>query len=332
MTKIIAVTLALAFAALVNVYAATEESYWGNWGTAPYAASLDEACRKASVAIDGFNLPSAVKEKFKKQVTDTACKGEKSYLTPKMVLEEMWTGGVKPHVMNKKTVAELPVTKSPEGRPYNEDSIVEAAVAYSWTVVHEGRSHYLFLPLVCYNWSWSSLANYPASQPAPVSVVTTTAGCTKEFYMVFVHVWSCKALPSELCKKVEKLIARAEARDTKNATDANAYKPPSVSRSLYDELIREPVAKIDLRVKVQTLNPQTLKVEEDLGELDIVQGIGRIELAETQRAKIVETIWPDYFRSPTMSGGKRRIWLFDEEWRKPGGGNWCIKHVSGLVH
>lgn len=162
--------------------------------------------------------------------------------------------------------------------------------------------------------------------------VTATVGCSKAFYTLVAHVWSCKALPSELCKKAEKLIAEAEARDTKNATDTNAYKPPDVSRSLYDDLIREPMAKVDLKVKAQTLNPQTLKVEDDLGELDIIAGIGDTKLTEVQRAKIVETIWPDHFRSPTMSGGKRRIWLFEEEWRKPGGGNWCIKHVSGLMH
>ena len=100
---------------------------------------------------------------------------------------------------------------------------------------------------------------------------------------------------------------------------------------MYADLVLEPTAPVDIKVRVQILDPQTLEVREDLGEIDVVAGVGSVSLTEAQRAQIVQTIWPENFRSPTISGGKRRLWLFDEEWKRPGGGNWCIKHVSGLI-
>ena len=44
---------------------------WKNWGAAPYAASQEEACRKTSLAIDGFNMPPTVKEHFKTELGAT---------------------------------------------------------------------------------------------------------------------------------------------------------------------------------------------------------------------------------------------------------------------
>lgn len=193
---VIAVLFTLGFAFVMNRPAqSAEESQWDKWGVAPYARNLEEACRKAPEAIDGLNLPQAVKEDFKKKVTDSFCKGEKAYLTPDMVLEEMWTGGQKPHVMKNKKVAELPVLKSPEGRAYNKGSVVEAAVAYVWTSVHEGKIYYLFLPWVCYNWS-TSIASTQSSQTKPLALPSATGIIAKcpEVYFLKVNVWERGAL------------------------------------------------------------------------------------------------------------------------------------------
>ncbi len=156
------VGLALALTALTNVAQAVE-SKWDTWGVAPYASSQEEACRKLSAAIDGFSMPSAVKEHFKTTLGTTCKGGKKVWLTPDMSLEQMWSGGRKPHVMEKKKVGELPVLKAPDGRLYRKGSVAEAAAAFQWTFVYEGKTFVLYLPWVCYNWSWSF------GPPTPVS-------------------------------------------------------------------------------------------------------------------------------------------------------------------
>lgn len=170
--------LTFAFAALANsasALAAETPSQWRNWNVAPYARSLEEACRNVSVAIDGFSFPMLVKEHFK-ELLGTTCKGGTAvWLTPGMPLEQMWSGksGKKPpHVMTNVTVGELPVLKSPDGRPYRKGSVVETARAVSWSWASEGKTYVLYLPFVCYNWSWAfgPPPPRPVLVPAPVQV------------------------------------------------------------------------------------------------------------------------------------------------------------------
>lgn len=154
---LVAFAVIVAFAALVipKDAFASDGSPWARWNVAPYARSFEEACRKAPAAIDGFDLPQAVKVGFK-QAIGTDCKGgTEAWLMPHQVLEQMWSGGSSPHVMNKKTVGELPVAKSPDGRSYRKGTVAETAKAVSWTFVHEGKSYVLYLPFVCFNWSWA---------------------------------------------------------------------------------------------------------------------------------------------------------------------------------
>jgi len=173
--RIIAV-LALAFVALTNSANATEKSQWDKWNVAPYATSQEEACKKAPEAIDGFALPTQVKEHFKKLLGAT-CKGSVDvWLTPGMPLEQMWSGksGKKPpHLMNKKSVGELPVLKSPDGRPYRKGSVAETAKGLRWEFAYEGKTYVLYLPFVCWNWSWAFGPPPPRPAPAPAPVLIT---------------------------------------------------------------------------------------------------------------------------------------------------------------
>ena len=135
--------------------AAVEVPQWSKWNVAPYARNLEEACRKASVAIDGFNMPSAVKRHFKDQL-GTSCKGGiEVWLAPHQSLAQMWSGGQHPHVTTGIAVGELPVLQSPDGRPYRKGSVAETAKAFSWAWNYEGKTYVLYLPLVCFNWSWT---------------------------------------------------------------------------------------------------------------------------------------------------------------------------------
>lgn len=155
----LAVILALFALAVLSMFtsrwpARAAEGRWDRWNVAPYASSQEDACRKAPTAIDGFNMPSAVKQHFK-SVLGTICKdGKEGWLTPHMLLEQMWSGGLKPHVMNRVTVGELPVLRSPDGRSYHKGTVAETAKALSWEFAYEGQIYVLHLPFVCYNWTW----------------------------------------------------------------------------------------------------------------------------------------------------------------------------------
>lgn len=217
MHKIIAV-LAFAVATLVNQAFAAESSQW-ELGAAPYAHSLEEACRKAPVAIDGFSAPSAVKEHFK-SVLGVSCKGgTKVWLTPGMLFEQMWSGksGKKPpHLMNRKSFEELPVLKSPDGRPYRKGAVAKTASALSWTFAYEGKMYVLYLPFVCFNWSW-------APAPSALAAVDPLAACYKiplDYRQTPGVVWD------------ERHAARIE------------FHPDGLSRAELERLARDPCFKV----------------------------------------------------------------------------------------
>ncbi len=195
MSKIIAV-LALACATLANPVFASESAQWNKWNVSPYANSFTEACQRSSQAIDGFDMPLAVKEHFK-SVGGSFCEGGKEvWLTPGMPLEQMWSGksGKKlPHLMNKKSVGELPVTKSPDGRRYRKGAVAETARALSWTFVYEGKTYVLYLPFVCFNWSWA-YGTPPQSLQCAIVKYTVKPGDEVRF-----AVLAEKRLPASAC-------------------------------------------------------------------------------------------------------------------------------------
>lgn len=180
-------------AMLTSEKAHAAEPKWDKWNVAPYASSLEEACRKAPAAIDGFALPPAVKQHFT-QILGTACKGGKEvWLTPDMLIEQMWSGGQHPHVMQRRAVGELPVLKSPDGRTYRKGAVAETAKALSWTFVYEGKPYVLYLPYVCFNWSWTF-------GPVPLLEMCVTVEYTVKIGdEVRFAILSRKRLPASAC-------------------------------------------------------------------------------------------------------------------------------------
>ena len=150
---------------------ARADEVWRNWGAAPFAASQQEACKKAFGAINAMAMPIQVRGHFTRTLGRT-CKGSDAevWLNAGDRLEQMWTGGKKPHLMNGVSVDELPVLKSPKGKKYRPGSVAEAARAFEWRYEYEGKTYVLYLPLACFNWSW-------AYGPAPV--VTPVEQCAK---------------------------------------------------------------------------------------------------------------------------------------------------------
>ncbi len=178
----------------------------------------------------------------------------------------------------------------------------------------------------------------PVTSSSTVTTVATTvpstspvAGCPKGIALI-VNAWTMESLPSELRKRAEELIAAAAKRDSKNASNAEAYKPDALSRTLGDDLIRvvNVRAPVGADIKAQLLDPKTLEVVEDLGVFRLIDGIVIIPLSKEQRTKIVQTIWPAWFSSPTVSGALRRLWFFPKEWEKKEGGKWCTMNEHGI--
>lgn len=140
-----------------RVYPATTRSEeWQNWGAAPFAHTREEACRKAPEAIDGFvEMPAEVKAEFKQLLGVTCSGGKVTYLVAGQLLSGMWTGGKDPHVMHDVKVAELPVAVAPDGRAYRSNTVFESARALEWQVKRGRKIYKIFLPDVCFNWSYS---------------------------------------------------------------------------------------------------------------------------------------------------------------------------------
>ncbi len=193
---VVALTLFVAIARPACAY----EPVWDKWNASPYALSFEMACAKAKVAIDGFNIPQAVKEYFKNAFLKD---GEPVWLTPDMLLEEMWTGGAHPHVMSKKLVGELPVLRSPDGRKYRRDTVAETAKALSWSRTYEGKNYVLYLPLVCFNWCWS-FGSPPAPPPEKCPEPAVEKCATVKYIVepndeVSFAVFARELLPSSSC-------------------------------------------------------------------------------------------------------------------------------------
>lgn len=166
-----------------------------------------------------------------------------------------------------------------------------------------------------------------APPPKPPIV---SASCTSGFTL-FVHARSMNNLPSTLRADAKALIKVAEDRDSKRATNPNAYWGDDVSRILYDRFALLPTDSIDVSVGVQLLDPQTLKVADDLGTRQVVAGIGEIKLTKDQLSLAIQIVWPDEYVSPPVSGNLRRLIVLPREWKNDRGGKYYCLHATGLA-
>lgn len=212
LTALAAVTLLLLAVCTLWPHAAraagTEK--WKNWGVAPYAANQRDACRKAPQAIDGFDMPLPVKEHFKQALGPHCDGGVIAWLTPGLPLEQMWSGPDKKHhhdrLVDGLTVADWSILKAPDGRPYLPNAVSAAARALSWSFEYEGKTYMLYLPRVCFNWSW-------AYGPPPVAPVVL-------------------APPPEQCATVKSTVVPGD--EVRFAVLAQKYLPASACWQLCD--------------------------------------------------------------------------------------------------
>jgi hypothetical protein len=279
-------------ASVAQAPAPTPVKVWEHWGAAPYATSQGEACAKAPVAIDGLNVPQAVKDALKRKLGATCEGGEQVWLTPYQRLDQMWSGPDSKHkqdyVMANVAVAELPVVRAPDGRLYRKGAVAETAKALSWTVVHEGRSYSLYLPFECFNWS---IGIGPApTPPAPVAaapVLPPVLGSCPDVYTLRVNVWQRPALA---LRGVERTHAREELEQRftyvphvsreHGAQFRKAYAAGEVARSGTSRVFR---VSLIMTPEAQGGAP-SITAEEVIGDMSIT-GLRELKFTRAQLVK-----------------------------------------------
>lgn len=162
--------------------------------------------------------------------------------------------------------------------------------------------------------------------PIPLRSPPVATGTCPNGYLLVANAWNLSAMPQRLRDTAMKLVNEAEDRDSENASKMDAYKPSAFSRELGGQLRREVKIRADVntRILVNLRDPVSFRVVKTLGAMEMVNGIGKMSLTADQVAMVVETIWPNGFVSPAVSGGERRVELFPYEW-----GKWCEMNVHG---
>ncbi len=304
----------------------TTATWWAHWGGAPYASSVEDACKKAPTAIEGFALPAPVKERFK----EVACQGGgEVYLVPGDTLSQSWWGGENPHLEGPIVLPEHPVKIGYDGRPYRKGAVFETAKARVWHVQFEGVQYTLVLPIVCGNWSWYSVPvpSTPTISEKTAAPPVVTQQCPDGFKLT-VFLWDLSTInDSSLRKRAEDLMTAADERESESGRRFSAYMPnvPAFSRTLGKELRTTQVpAQIMTQVHIRLLDPKTHVIREDLGALELYAGVGSKTLTFEQSRFVIETLFPSNVRSPAKSRDAGRIVRFYSS--EAGGG------CSGFVH
>ena len=183
------------------------------------------------------------------------------------------------------------------------------------------------ISLTCLNVSIPKVQVQAQPPPPPGDGTVALTGCPNGIRL-YAHARSLSAMPEDLRKKVVELVGAAEGRDSRNASNAEVYKPDDVSRTVGGALRKLGVyALVNADLLIVYRDPKTLRVVRDnVGILRLASGFGSFQFADDPRQYIVETIWPMDFRSPTISGGERRMWLFPNEWK-----DYCSMNETGIV-
>ena len=335
MRKLIVVLLALATAALAN--SAFAVATWEYLNADPAYHSREAAIADAPRVLRQAGYPEPVISLLTEAMKNP---GTEAHVTNGMRFDFMRSG--------KSALWRNVVVKFSKPPRESEKNMELSAPSEEWTVEWNGGKWTAGIPKVCNNiYGRRPVTPAPvppvavkpppatAQPPAKQLIPTPTAVCPKGI-VLFANGWTMDAIyaaSNDLGKRVDALIAAATKRDSENASNVKAYAAndvsggnigDGVSENIGDEIIRvvNVRAPLGIDIQVNLLDPVTTKVVEDLGKVPLVDGVAKIYLTEAQRAYIVETIWPAWFSSPTVSGGERRIWVLPGAWNKKGGKNW----------
>jgi len=301
-----------------RAHGAENEFHWKHFGVDPFAKTRDEAvAARERVFREAFGFSNACVS-----AAMQATSGAPNATGHLNVGDKLAVMVSSRYVAHHSTVVDFaPVRKG----------IDYAATVEIWEFDCDGQHKKVGLPEICNNWSlyFVPVAPAPPTPPAkknaaPPAVRVT--GCP-DGRILITDAWLLHLLPADLRTKAEELIAAAKIRESNNATLLEPYKPDAVSRTVGGPTRRavKVRAPITADVYVRLLDPKTAEVVQDLGVIHLVASVGGITLTEEQHLKVVETLWPEDFSSPVVSGGFRRLRLFPEEWKDE-----CRMHVHGF--
>ncbi len=293
---------------------------WEHWGVAPFAASREEAMAQKAVVLKKLGYPEAVQSALLVAMEKPGI--EVNLDTGYRFVAQMGKGGVVHGLEEGGGIVAF--------KDHVNGKIRHSAVAERWQVTVDGVVYTLDLPTVCQNFTrgLETQVQRVALQAVPIADHLSAERCPQG-YTLIANAWDLSRLPSALRGRANRLITEAEVRDSKSATDLSAYEPGAFSRTLGGQLRREVQvrAPLETSLRVFLLNPVTGKAESELSStIRLSGGVGRVTLTREQTEKVVETVWPGYFKSPANSGGARRLRLYPREW-----GSECTMNVHGAI-
>jgi hypothetical protein len=127
---------------------------WNRWNVAPAARSAEEACRETPQEIDLSDMPADAKAYFKNLIGPDCKGGVDVWLDPGKQLGGMTEKGTgELRFIKNVTVGELPVLRSPDGRPYRKGAVAETARARAWGpfTASDGKTYVWYQAYVCFN-------------------------------------------------------------------------------------------------------------------------------------------------------------------------------------
>ncbi len=285
MSKIINAVLALAIAALAS--SAHAVATWEHFNADPAYHSREAAIADAPRVLRQAGYPEPVIALLTEAMKNP---GVETHVTNGMKLDFMRSGksALWRNVLVKFT------------KPPREKSMEFSAPSEEWTVEWNRSKWTVGIPKVCNNIYGKRTSPPVASAPPPVAATV----CPD--WTLVLRAYSEQSLPPDLRKQEEELVALANGR--------SSYRGDALSRTMGKDLYYkvQPTGEVD--VQLQLLDPGSLAVVEKLGNVRLVGGVGTIKLSNEQQAKVVETIWPANFKSPTVSAGAHRNRAFPDEW------------------
>ncbi len=187
------------------------------------------------------------------------------------------------------------------------DKIVEQVLTYKGKVLMSMRCLNVAVPLT-------------ERRTATLALPVTIGHCPTGFRLKL-NAWAEESLSADQLRRADSLIAAATNRPTLSSPQ------PDFSNVLGGTLRTQVKvqASVNDEVLVQYL-PVAGESETFSHKAVLSNGLAEILLPGDPRSRIIKTVWPTRYRSPTVFQGERQLLLFGQEW-----GPHCTLNLHGLV-
>ncbi|HVM59138.1 MAG TPA: hypothetical protein VMT80_02315 [Candidatus Paceibacterota bacterium] len=297
---------------VIPAFDSTHVFPWKQFGGDPFAKTREEAMAERERAFKALGVPD---ECIATAMQATSAPGDdKNYLANGMHLVSMMSGGFKVY-RNVEVQFPRPPIKGKNGMYY-------AAKVEVWTFPCDGAMIRIGLPEVCNNWSLFELV----APPVPFA-----NGVCPDGYTLAFMAWDLNTIPASLRASATEAVQTAQSRNTEKATDPNGYRGSDFSRSVGGPLRQSGTKPYPYAgaVEVNLRDPKTAAFLRNAGTMQVFAGQGEMVLPVDPHLYIIELVVPDQFVTVLVSGGKRRIWDFPDEWDQPQVKKYCRQYTHG---